>query len=270
MWACEQTWALLPEKATTYAALLERWIRAEPTAPDTLASVHADMEARSARAVGNGQASSGGIAVLPMYGVIAQRINVADELSGPGSLSCQRFSAALREALDDDAVDQILIDIDSPGGSVFGVAELADEIYAARSIKPIVAICNSLAASAAYWLGSQATELHCTPGGECGSIGVIAAHLDYSKQNEMLGVKVSYIYSGKYKSELNPDEPLSKDARDYEASRVAEYYSMFTRDVARGRRTTVDVVRSEPMGPRSHTWRSRSARCQDDRRHCDV
>ena len=74
---------------------------------------------------------------------------MVDDVSGPGSASTQQFSAALRDALNDDTVSQILIDIDSPGGSVYGVAELADEILAARKQKPVVAIANSLAASAA-------------------------------------------------------------------------------------------------------------------------
>ncbi|WP_052688250.1 S49 family peptidase [Xanthomonas sp. MUS 060] len=91
------------------------------------------------------------------------------------------LGAALRQALADDTVSQILIDIDSPGGSVYGVAELADQIQSARSIKPVVAVANSLAASAAYWIGCAAGELYVTPGGEVGSIGVWQAHFDYSQ-----------------------------------------------------------------------------------------
>jgi ClpP class serine protease len=67
----------------------------------------------------------------------------------------------LRDALNDDAVSQILIDIDSPGGSVYGVAELADEILAARKQKPVVAIANSLAASAAPADSTSATKAGC-------------------------------------------------------------------------------------------------------------
>jgi ClpP class serine protease len=104
--------------------------------------------------------SSGGIAVLPLYGVVTQRGNMVEDVSGPGSTSTQQFSAALHQLLADDTVGQILIDIDSPGGSVYGVSELADEIQAARSQKPVVAVANSLAASAAYWIGCSAGEFY--------------------------------------------------------------------------------------------------------------
>ena len=68
----------------------------------------------------------------------------------------------VRQALADESVSQILIDIDSPGGSVYGVAELAEDILSACSQKPVIAIANSLAASAAYWIGCSAAELYVT------------------------------------------------------------------------------------------------------------
>jgi signal peptide peptidase SppA len=146
-----------------------------------------------------------------------------------------------RDANDDDSVAQILLDIDSPGGSVYGVQELAAEIAASR--KPVVAIANSLAASAAYWLGSAASEFHVTPGGEVGSIGVWMAHEDWSKAVADAGVNVTLIAAGQYKVEGNPYEPLSADARKFLQSRVDDYYQTFTRAVAKGRKVGVDAVR---------------------------
>ena len=149
-----------------------------------------------------------------------------------------------REALADETVSQILLDIDSPGGSVYGVGELAAEIYAARSAKPIVAVSNSLAASAAYWIGSAASEFYVTPGGEVGSIGVWQAHEDWSKALDEAGVKTTLISAGKFKVEGNPYEPLSQEARDFMQLRTDEYYSAFTKAVAKGRGVGIDAVRS--------------------------
>ncbi|NDU92296.1 MAG: S49 family peptidase, partial [Ferrovum sp.] len=160
-------------------------------------------------------------------GVLTQRGNMVDALSGPGSTSTQMFTAALQDALADETVGQILIDIDSPGGSVYGVAELASEILNARSQKPVVAIANSLAASAAYWVGSAATEFYCTPGGEVGSIGVWQAHEDISGALLYEGIDVTLISAGKYKVEGNPYEPLTEEATAFLQSRVDEYYSVF-------------------------------------------
>ena len=125
--------------------------------------------------------------------------------------------------------------LDSPGGSVYGVSELADEIMNARAQKPVIAIANSLAASAAYWIGCSASELYVTPGGEVGSIGVWQAHFDYSQALAAEGVTPTLISAGKYKVEGNPYAPLGEDALGFMQSRVDDYYAVFTKSVARGR-----------------------------------
>jgi signal peptide peptidase SppA len=188
-----------------------------------------------------------GIAVLPLYGVITQRGNMVEDISGPGSTSTQKFTSALRQVLADDTVAQILIDIDSPGGSVYGVSELAAEIMKARTQKPVVAVANSLAASAAYWIGCAAGEFYVTPGGEVGSIGVWQAHFDYSKALEGDGVKPTLISAGKFKVEGNPYVPLDLEALSFMQSRVDDYYNAFAKAVAKGRGLTVNDVR-EGMG----------------------
>jgi len=140
-------------------------------------------------------------------------------------------------------VSQILLDIDSPGGSVYGVQELATEI--ARAKKPVIAIANSLAASAAYWIGSAASEFYATPGGEVGSIGVWTAHQDVSKALAEAGVNITLISAGEFKVEGNPYEPLGADAQKFMQSRIDDYYAAFTRGVAKGRKVSVDQVRSD-------------------------
>jgi signal peptide peptidase SppA len=162
-------------------------------------------------------------------------------------MSIQRFTQSFRAALADESVGGILIDIDSPGGSVYGVQELANEIYNARGQKQIFAIANSLAASAAYWIGSAASEFYATPGGEAGSIGVFAAHQDFSKALESEGVKTTLVSAGKYKVEGNPYGPLGDEARAHMQSRIDSYYGAFTRAVAKNRGVDVATVR-EGMG----------------------
>jgi signal peptide peptidase SppA len=240
-------WALMPERLNALAAVLGRWSRNEPAGTEILELVMADREARQVKRQAGQAAAGNGIAVLPLYGVVTQRGNMVDDVSGPGTTSTQMFSAALRQALSDDSVGQILIDIDSPGGSVYGVAELADQIQSARAAKPVVAIANSLAASAAYWIGCSAGELYVTPGGEVGSIGVWQAHFDYSQALATDGVKPTLISAGKYKVEGNPYEPLDEEARGFMQSRVDDYYGAFTKAVAKGRGQPIASVR-EGMG----------------------
>lgn len=240
-------WALMPERLNALAGVVMRWSAGVSAKAQTMDRIQADRMIRESRRQSATAQSSGGIAVLPLYGVVTQRGNMVDDVSGPGSTSIQQFSSALRQLLADDTVGQILIDIDSPGGSVYGVAELADEIQSARSQKPIVAVANSLAASAAYWIGCSASEFYVTPGGEVGSIGVWQAHQDYSQALEESGVKTTLISAGKFKVEGNPYSPLDADAQSFMQSRVDEYYAVFTKAVARGRGVSIAQVR-EGMG----------------------
>lgn len=232
----------MPERLRAFAAMLARWSAGIPVPHDVAQQVTHDKEVREAKRQANVRAAGGNIAVLPLYGVITQRGNMMDDISGPGSVSTQMFAQALREAVADDSVASVLIDIDSPGGSVYGLQELAQEIFNARAAKPVVAIANSLAASAAYWLGSQASELYVTPSGEVGSIGVYAAHEDVSKALADAGITVSLITAGKYKAEGSPYAPLSDEARAFMQSRVDDYYKAFVTGVARGRGVDMGTV----------------------------
>ena len=237
-------WALMPERLQAIAEVLTRWSAGEPPTDEAMFQIQSERVLRDTRKQMAAANAGSGIAVLPLYGVVTQRGNMVDDISGPGSTSTQQFTSALRQVLADDTVGQILIDIDSPGGSVYGVAELASEIVKARSQKPVVAVANSLAASAAYWIGCSASEFYVTPGGEVGSIGVWQAHFDYSKALEEEGVKTTLISAGKFKVEGNPYVPLDPEAQAFMQSRVDDYYNAFIQAVAVGRGVTVDVVRN--------------------------
>jgi signal peptide peptidase SppA len=185
--------------------------------------------------------SSGLTAVIPIVGVIQHRMDMLSEMSG--GTSTQAIGKALDMALADDRIRSIVLEIDSPGGSVAGVAELADKIFAARGQKPITAIANTMAASAAYHLGSQADEFVVTPSGAVGSIGVFGVHQDVSQHLEAEGVKTTIVSAGKYKVEGNQFEPLSGDARDNMQAQVDAFYGMFVSAVARGRGVSEAAVR---------------------------
>lgn len=234
-------WAMMPERLAAFAGVMARWSAGTPRAmeDDEVAESRHSFDARRAQA--QGRAGSGAIAVLPLYGAVVQRANLATDICG--GTSTQQFTAAFRDAMSDDSIGAVLIDIDSPGGSVYGVGELAAEIIEARSRKPVIGLANSLAASAAYWIGCSCSELFVTPGGEVGSIGVWQAHEDWSKAMEEAGVKTTLISAGKYKVEGNPYQPLGEEAQTYMQSRVDDYYTAFTKAVAKGRGVGIAQVR---------------------------
>ena len=124
------------------------------------------------------------------------------------------------------------------------MSELASEIVKARAQKPVIAVANSLAASAAYWIGCSASEFYVTPGGEVGSIGVWQAHFDYSKALEEDGVKPTLISAGKFKVEGNPYVPLDEQAQGFMQSRVDDYYNAFVEAVALGRGVSINDVKT--------------------------
>ncbi len=189
-----------------------------------------------------GAARSGAIAVLPLFGVLSQRMNMMSAMSGGTSL--EKFGEVFLQAMGDSTISAVVIDVDSPGGSVFGVEELANIIYGARGSKPIVAVVNSMAGSAAYWIIAAADEIVVTPSGEVGSIGILVAHEDLSGMAEKLGVKTTLLSAGRKKILGNPFEPLSEEARADIEDRIDGYYTAFVGAVARGRGVTPANVRA--------------------------
>lgn len=196
------------------------------------------------RASASGPVNGGGmIAVINVMGVIAQHASQVDNISGPGGTSTERLSNSMRSAIADPNVTAIILNVDSPGGNVNGVQALAEEIYKARGKKPIVAQCNSLMASAAYWIGAACDEIVMTPGSQAGSIGVYALHRDISAAAEKEGFKFTHISAGKYKTEGNQFEPLHDEARVAMQKTVDAYYGDFTKAVAKYRGVSVNDVR---------------------------
>jgi len=231
----ETPWAILPNKLAALEEIVSRHVAGEKlSAEEIQARIHGSTRPEN-RAVNS-------VAVMPLFGTIFPRANLMTEISG--ATSAESFGAQFSDLMKDPNIDAIVLDVDSPGGQISGVEELASMIFAARGTKPIVAVANHLMASAAYWIATAADEVVVTPSGEVGSIGVFAAHKDMSKAMEMDGVKVSFISAGKYKTEGNPYEPLAEEARASIQGRVNEAYDMFINAVARNRGASPDDVRN--------------------------
>jgi capsid assembly protease len=177
------------------------------------------------------------VAVIPIHGVIAKRMNMMQQFSG--GVSTEIVGRDIKAALDDPDIISILLDIDSPGGTVDGTEALAEMVFQAREVKPIVAFANGMMASAAYWIGSGAQTIITNETGDIGSIGVVQAHYDYSEANEKAGVTQTYIYAGKYKTIGNDSEPLSKEGKAYIQAGVDYIYSLFVESVSRHREVTI-------------------------------
>ena len=221
-----QCWAIMPDKLMAMVDFLRMKVDG--------VSLNANATIIGARAVQpEAKRTGNGVAVLPVFGVLAHRMNLMTEISGGTSTEIlgQWFDAAVA----DKSVGTIVLDVDSPGGSVHGMQELSEKIFKARGKKDIVAVANDLAASAAYWVASAADRIVVTPGGLVGAVGTLAIHTESSKRDEETGVKHTLIHAGKNKVDGNPYEPLTQSAEEDIQRIIDEYYDQFVSDVARNR-----------------------------------
>lgn len=231
-------WALRPDYLSLMGAILaERAFGKDPSAEEIEARISPARERKIAE-------TSGDVRVIPMQGVIGNRLRVMQDVSDP-MVSAEFLDRQIKAALEDDRIKAIVLDHDTPGGSVYGVPELAETIRNARGDKPIIAHVNGMSASAGYWIASAADEIVMTGSSEIGSIGVYTVHDDLSAHMEMNGINRTLISAGKFKVEANPFEPLSDEARDELQSQVDRYHDMFLDAVAQGRGVTAKKVAEE-------------------------
>lgn len=161
----------------------------------------------------------------------------------PFCFSSVALSRAVTQAAVDPGIEAVVLDIDSPGGYVTGTQEAADAIFAARKKKRVTALVNPLAASAAYWLASQADTIIGVPSADVGSIGVFMCHYDFSAALADAGIRPTFIYAGDHKTEGNPTQPLGAEAKAFYQAEINKTHRDFVGAVARGRGTSAETVR---------------------------
>ena len=167
----------------------------------------------------------GSLATVNVHGSLIQ--GHAGFLSHFGVSGYSDISQALVEAASDPEVKSIMLDVNSPGGSVNGAQEAADLISQISSVKPVSAHVEQLGASAGYWLASAAPHVSVNPTAQVGSIGVLNVHTSYHKQLADAGVDKTIIRSGANKAGGNSIEPLSESAREDMQSKVNDIAHIF-------------------------------------------
>lgn len=180
----------------------------------------------------------GRVAVLSFRGLVNYEIEFQ-----PYAVSTKHFARTMRELAGDTSIKSIVIVFDSPGGMVTGTPEAADAVFAAREAKKVTAVVDTMAASAAYWVASQCSEIVCLPSGfGVGSIGVRMMHVECSAMLEAEGIRFTHIFSGEFKTEGNMTEPLTDAARARYQLECDAIYGDFIAAVARGRQVTKGEV----------------------------
>lgn len=183
----------------------------------------------------------GSIGVISIRGTM---LNVDNGLTRFFEMSTYpAIQQSILAAVEDPEVDRIVLDIDSPGGTVSGVSATSDLIYAVdKTVKPVFAISDGYMASGAYWLASSTRRIYADHLANVGSIGVIQVHMDYTKRLEKEGITATPIRSGKYKALGMPYEPLSEEAQKELQDKSDEIYKYFVTHVSDARNKSYEYV----------------------------
>lgn len=256
-WARTTAWAIDPRFGRpAYTALLRRALGqtlSHDEIADALAAPRASVEAHERAAAMGQQKTGGSVAVIPILGMIRHRGGNFADASGNQYAGLQSLTHTLRAADADPSIKSIVLDVDSPGGSVDGLIEATSVI---RSLStPVIGVANTLAASAAYWLLAQADLVYASPSAMVGSVGVYSMHVDESEYLAQEGLSVSLISAGEFKVEGNSFGPLDDGARARMQAVVDDAYREFIGAVATGRGTTAKKVLSDFGGGRVLTAR---------------
>jgi signal peptide peptidase SppA len=153
-----------------------------------------------------------GVAVVNVGGVIGRRFS--SFLNSSGVTSIDVLGGVIRNAVDDVMVDAIVLDVDSPGGTVTGVPEAAEIVERAATEKPVIAYASGMMASAAYWISAGADAIFASPSADVGSIGVYTVYTDVSRMYEDAGIDVELFKQGKFKAAGVPGIPLTDEQKE--------------------------------------------------------
>lgn len=184
-----------------------------------------------------------GVCIIPIDGVIGKRASGMEKSSGV--VDVDDLAAAFDMAMTDQSVSSVVLDINSPGGTVTGTPECAAMVASMKEVKPVIAFSEMLCCSAAYWIASQASAIYATGSATMGSIGVYMAILDQSRAAELQGLKQEVFKAGKYKGMGVPGTSLTAEQRAHIQGRVDMIHAQFKNAVRNGRERNIEDAHME-------------------------
>lgn len=210
-----------------------RGIRLDAAEIQRIAAVNPDKTTEPAEA--EYRVDGYAVAIIPITGIIAKYSSMVNGQSQPRGTSVDTVRGLLHKAMDDKEVRSIFLRIESPGGYLDGVDDLAEEIYEASSVKPVIAFADDLAASAAYWIGSQATRFYANQTAEVGSIGVYSILIDSSQAAADAGLIFHIVRSGDNKGIGAVGVPITDEQLAAVQDLINGHHGTFVGAVQRGR-----------------------------------
>jgi len=168
-----------------------------------------------------------------------------------GATDIEEVIRAVNTAAEWPDVQAVLLDVDSPGGSVSGTPELAQAVADLCKAKYTYAFSGGQMCSAAYWVASQCDAIYATPSARIGSIGVILPVVDSSQAYKQAGLQVEVFAAGKFKSTGTPGVSLTDEQRAWLQADVEEIAADFHAAVlARGRKIPAEAMEGQTFSAR--------------------
>lgn len=236
-------WAIVQDRIEQLANVVRNHIDGPKLTEDEIKErISVSYDWRQGKITAHDYEINGDTGIIYIDGVILQRPSLVERYIFE-AIGTEDLMNAMNVLLADESVKRIIMFVSSPGGTVPGVMELSDFIFAARQKKEIIAFTDSMMCSAAYWIGSAAEKIYVSSETVAvGSIGVYCTHFDFSKMLENFGVKATHIFAGKYKTAGSSYQPLDDVSKEYIQKGVDRTYSLFVGAVARNRKTTTESV----------------------------
>lgn len=233
-----KVWALEPTYHRRLCEIVARHVSGVRLTEEEIAAATAGGSKRER----DFQVLEGGVAVIPITGIIARHSSQVNGSSQPQGTSCETIRAQVAKAVADDQVKALLLDVNSPGGSVDWIDETAQDIFAARQHKPVFGAADGMMCSAAYYLASQAQTVMATRTTDVGSIGVICSIDDWSRYDKNRGVDPIVVKSVPAKAGATRDGGVSDEFVEEMRKMCAAYHLMFLEAVARGRGISMEAA----------------------------
>ena len=243
----DELWLLSEPVLTRLVEIVDRHAGGQKLQAEEIANL-LEVQGRAAGAKGDQPRPpedyriEGSTAVIPIRGVIAKYASQVNHVSQPTGTSIETIQHDLARALEDPKARDILLKIESPGGSLSGIANLAAAIREASVEKPVIAYADDVAASAAYWIGAQAQRFYASPTAAVGSIGIYSVIADTSDQAVDDGVKLRIVRSARFKGVGEPGTAIDDADLEDIQDRVDAVHDIFVQEVAAGRGMAVKAV----------------------------
>ncbi len=181
------------------------------------------------------------VAYIPIRGEITLE-NSNDVPFGQSSISSNTVVDYIEQATKNDNIKAIILEIDSPGGTVVASQEMANAVKAAKAKKPVIAWIRESGASGAYWVASAATVIVASDMSITGSIGVTGSYLQFADLMKNYGVTYERLAAGKYKEAGSPYEKLDPEARKVLQRAIDKVHEKFIDEVANNRKLKREKV----------------------------